>query len=191
MSEHAIVSSPSEQLILVDSTDREIGTMSKSACHEGDGTLHRAFSVFLFNADGDVLMQKRSELKPLWPGFWSNSCCSHPRHGETMAEAVDRRVSEELGVRADLSFLYKFEYQARYEDVGSENELCHVYLGRHDGPFAPNRSEVDDLRFFSQAELASAIETGSEPLTPWFLMEWREIKTRLPDGPEQLISKAI
>ena len=77
-----IVSSDLEQLILVDPNDTEIGSMTKLDCHQGDGVLHRAFSVFVFNSRGDTLLQQRSELKMLWPGYWSNACCRHPRVGE-------------------------------------------------------------------------------------------------------------
>ena len=104
-----IVSFDSERLILVDSLDNEIGTMSKIDCHQGEGRLHRAFSVFLFNAKGELLIQQRSALKKLWPLFWSNSCCSHPREGENITEAVNRRLLDELGIEAvdlELSLIH-------------------------------------------------------------------------------------
>src|SRR5471032_3303829 len=87
----------SESLILVDEADREIGHLSKSECHEGRGILHRAFSVLIFNGHGELLLQQRAASKPLWPLFWSNSCCSHPRRSESMEGAVQRRLREELG----------------------------------------------------------------------------------------------
>ena len=95
-----VVSSDDEPLILVDSRDRELGYLDKSACHDGEGRLHRAFSVFIFNPRGDVLLQRRSRSKRLWPSHWSNSCCSHPRKGETMEQAVHRRIRQELGFAA-------------------------------------------------------------------------------------------
>lgn len=179
MQRSEIVSSPAEQLILVDSDDREIGAMPKKDCHLGDGVLHRAFSVFLFNSAGDVLLQRRSADKPLWPLYWSNACCSHPRVGESLEQAAQRRLREELGVECSLRFLYKFEYQANYADVGAECELCHVYVGESDGPFDPNESELDDLRFFSRVELADRLDAEPDSFTPWFKMEWEAITRAL------------
>ncbi len=124
-----VVSSEDERLILVDSNDRELGTSPKSDCHDGDGVLHRAFSLFVFNADGALLIHQRQADKRLWPLYWSNSCCSHPRAGEDMELAVSRRLEQELGLRANLRFMYKFEYAAAFGDVGSEHELCWVYAG--------------------------------------------------------------
>ena len=98
-----IVSSESEELILVDTQDNETGHRSKSECHDGDGILHRAFSLFLFNGHRELLLQRRSESKRLWPGYWSNSCCSHPRRGESIHTATRRRLSDELNVTATLA----------------------------------------------------------------------------------------
>ena len=113
-----IVSSDEEPLILVEELDRVIGSRSKLACHKGNGVLHRAFSVFLFSDDGDVLLQRRSQEKLLWPGFWSNACCSHPRVGEELLEAVHRRMAQELGVSTAVEFAYKFTYHAQFDNVG-------------------------------------------------------------------------
>ncbi len=174
-----IVSDPSEKLILVDSDDREIGALAKHECHLGEGVLHRAFSIFIVNSEGAVLLQRRAAEKPLWPMYWSNAVCSHPRQGEAVCEAMARRLLEELGVDCKLRFLYKFEYHAHYEDVGSERELCSVYVGRHDGPFDPNRSELADLRFFAREELSRRLAETPEQFTPWFKMEWRLIEAGL------------
>ena len=125
-----VVSSDDEQLILVDSDDREIGFLAKADAHRGRGTLHRAFSLFVFNPAGELLLQQRAEGKRLWPGYWSNTCCSHPRCGEKMDNAVRRRLQEELGMSAELEFLFKFRYQAQYDDQGAEHELCWVYAGQ-------------------------------------------------------------
>ncbi|MGN6334433.1 isopentenyl-diphosphate Delta-isomerase [Mycobacterium sp.] len=110
-----VVSRHDEQLILVDSDDREIGFLAKADAHVGRGTLHRAFSVFVFSPAGELLVQQRAKSKPLWPGHWSNTCCSHPRLGEKMDDAVRRRLQEELGLSAELEFLFKFQYQAQYD----------------------------------------------------------------------------
>ena len=162
-------------LILVDENDREIGTLPKTACHLGGGTLHRAFSVFLFDADGQVLIQERAAGKMLWPGFWSNSCCSHPRPGESVEDAGRRRVREELQVECRLEFLYKFRYQARFGDVGSEHELCYVYAGYPRGTLQADPAEIADLRWVSPAELTREIAAAPERFSPWMKLEWQRI----------------
>ena len=176
-----VVSSDSEELILVDADDNAIGTLSKGRCHDGDGILHRAFSVFLFNADGELLLQQRSAEKRLWPLYWSNSCCSHPRNGETLAEATQRRILEELGVAAELEFVYKFTYHARYGDLGSEHECCSVYLGRTADTLAPNDNEIAAVRFVTPAALNEALATEGDRYTPWFKMEWQRLNDEFRD----------
>jgi len=173
---HRIVSSEAEELILVDEDDNETGHLSKAECHDGDGLLHRAFSLFLFNDRGELLLQRRAESKRLWPGFWSNSCCSHPRRGESMAVATRRRLRDELNVEAPLEFVYKFAYQAAYEDVGSEHELCHVYLGRIPGDIRPNDHEIAEVRFVTAAELDDEKARAPGSFTPWFRQEWLTLK---------------
>ncbi|NOX70122.1 MAG: isopentenyl-diphosphate Delta-isomerase [Gammaproteobacteria bacterium] len=170
-----VVSSENEDLIIVDQDDVEIGTLSKARCHDGDGILHRAFSLFIFNVQGELLLQQRSGGKRLWPLFWSNSCCSHPRQGETMDVAIRRRLDEELGIATDLEFVYKFSYQARYGDLGSENELCSVYVGCCDQPIRPNQSEIVDSRFIAADDLQAELMQSGDRFTPWFRMEWEKL----------------
>ena len=167
-----VVSSEAEELILVDEDDREQGHLSKAACHDGAGILHRAFSAFLFNAAGELLLQQRADSKRLWPGYWSNSCCSHPRRGESMSTATGRRLQEELNLAADLRFVYKFRYQAPYGDLGSEHELCHVFLGRVDDDVRPNEEEIAAIRFVSAEALYAELSDTPERFTPWFKLEW-------------------
>jgi isopentenyl-diphosphate delta-isomerase len=172
-----IVSSEAEELILVDADDNEIGFGSKAECHDGSGILHRAFSVFLFNPAGELLLQKRAASKRLWPGYWSNSCCSHPRRGESMQTATERRLEDELNVgAAALEYVYKFAYQADFGDLGAEHELCHVYLGRIDGLPTANEHEIEALRFVSGEALQAEFETSPSSFTPWFKLEWRALK---------------
>jgi isopentenyl-diphosphate delta-isomerase len=175
MLDHKIVSSDSEELILVDEHDNELGFLSKQQCHDGDGILHRAFSLFVFNAMGELLLQKRSADKRLWPLFWSNSCCSHPRKGESMEVATRRRLQEELDVQADLEFVYKFSYRAQFGEHGSENELCSVYLGRTDQTYSANANEIAEARFISIDALSNELRTNPEEFTPWFKMEWERL----------------
>lgn len=176
-----VVSSESEELILVDEDDCEQGTLSKAACHDGDGLLHRAFSLFAFDSRGHLLLQQRSAEKRLWPLFWSNSCCSHPRSGESMQTATRRRIQQELGIGADLEFVYKFSYHARFGELGSERELCSVFLGRIDNEVQPNRNEIADVRFVSPDELSQALDEDDDSYTPWFQMEWRRLTTEFAD----------
>src|ERR1700716_2473018 len=134
--------SAEDSLILVDEADHGVGHLSKALCHEGRGILHRAFSLLIFNGSGELLIQQRSASKRLWPLFWSNSCCSHPRRAETMEAAVQRRLHEERGLRCPLHFLFKSQYQAQFDATGAENELCSVFVGRSTGPVKADRDEI-------------------------------------------------
>ena len=162
----------SDLLILVDSDDQEIGLMDKTLCHEDQGKLHRAFSIFLFNRSGEVLIQQRATIKPLWGDFWSNTCCSHPRAGESIDSAASRRIEEELGIQAELSFIYKFEYQARFNEQLSENELCSVYFGHFDGAPTPNPNEVQSWKWISRESLTKELRDNADLYTPWLKLEW-------------------
>ena len=175
-SAHRLVSSESEDLILVDADDNETGFLSKAQAHDGQGTLHRAFSVFLFNEEGALLLQQRGATKRLWPGYWSNSCCSHPRRGESMQTATRRRLRDELNVDAELEYVYKFSYQAEFGELGSEHELCHVYLGSISGDVQANDHEIESVRFVSVTDLETEITATPDQFTPWFLMEWRALR---------------
>jgi isopentenyl-diphosphate delta-isomerase len=172
----APLNKPGDMLILVDHDDREIGFRSKEECHQGQGILHRAFSVFLFNDAGEILLQQRSGHKPLWPLYWSNSCCSHPRQGETVEFASRRRVREELGLDTALEFLYKFEYHAPFGDVGSERELCHVFAGHTSGAAAVDPDEIAAVRYISPEGLTQEIEADQSRFTPWMKMEWARLR---------------
>ncbi len=174
-------STESELLILVDTHDQETGSLGKVECHDGDGILHRAFSVFLFNDRGELLLQQRSADKRLWPMYWTNTCCSHPRQGESMQTATERRLQQELNTASTLEFIYKFEYQARFGDLGSENELCWVYLGRIEREATANDAEVAALRFADEKTLQAEIESNPEDFTPWFKMEWQRLNEEFPE----------
>ncbi|MDH3715879.1 MAG: isopentenyl-diphosphate Delta-isomerase [Gammaproteobacteria bacterium] len=174
----ATVSSPKEQLILVDELDNPIGHCGKRDCHTGEGMLHRAFSLFVFNSGGELLLQRRSTEKPLWPSYWSNTCCSHPRRGETMDQAVHRRLAEELGIAAKLSFLYKFQYRARYRDVGTEHEVCWVYTGTSDDQVQANGHEIAEWGFVDPLQLGRELADNPDSYTPWLKLEWAELQSR-------------
>lgn len=175
-----VVSFDSEELILVDADDNEVGFASKGHCHDAEGVLHRAFSVFVFNTRGELLLQQRSDTKRLWPLYWANTCCSHPRRGETMDEATQRRMEQELGFSCDVEFLYKFEYHAMFKELGSEHELCWVYAGVSDPEVKPNRLEVAATRWVSVAAIEQELDSDPEHFTPWFKLEWAQLKKRYP-----------
>ncbi len=180
-SQNRIVSSESEELILVDRDDNELGFLSKSRCHDGAGVLHRAFSLFLFNDDGELLLQQRSAAKRLWPGYWSNSICSHPRRGETMEVATMRRLGDELNFETALEFVYRFCYSAEFDDTGAENESCHVYVGKVRGHVRPNDSEIADIRYVPARAVENELAANPGLYTPWFKQEWRELITAYRD----------
>ena len=182
MAREEIVSNANEELILVDELDREIGFKAKTACHLGKGVLHRAFSIFVLNSSNELLLQQRSGTKMLWPSYWSNTCCSHPRRGEAMEDAVTRRLKQELGFECPLEFLYKFKYQAQFGAIGAEHEYCWVYYGRYDGPVDVNVNEIEAWRWIDVASLERELATTPDRFTPWFKMEWVHIKGNYLDG---------
>ena len=153
-----VVSFDDEKLILVDEYDNVLGFEGKLECHKGDGILHRAFSIFIFNSQNQLLLQKRSEQKQLWPLYWSNSCCSHPRKGENYEIATHRRLKEELGIDTELKYIFQFQYQAKFKDVGSENELCSVYIGRSDDQIIVNENEIAEWKFIDIAQMEREME---------------------------------
>lgn len=175
-----VVSSDAEALILVNASDDVIGYLDKSACHDGEGVLHRAFSLFIFNPQGQLLLQQRAAEKRLWGGFWSNSCCSHPRRGETMELAIHRRLEQELGMTAQLAFAYKFEYSAPFKDLGTEHELCWVYIGQTDSQPVINTNEIGEWRWIDQDQLSAEIDADPGRFTPWLAMEWARLNRDFP-----------
>lgn len=171
-----IVSSDDEALILVDDQDNEIGYLNKADCHAGSGVLHRAFSIFLFDDAGRLLLQQRASGKQLWPMFWSNTCCSHPRRGETLEIATARRLDDELNTSSSLEPVYEFTYHAPFGEIGAERELCHVFLGRVSGEPAMNPTEIAAIRYVTAEELDSELASDHAAFTPWFRMEWERLR---------------
>ncbi len=159
-----------DKVVVVDENDRPLGLEDKSKCHEGKGILHRAFSVLVFNRKGELLLQQRSEKKPLWPLFWSNTCCSHPLEGESYEQAAKRRLQTEMGFACDLRLIGSFRYQASYEDVRSENELCAVLVGDYDGDVHADPEEVASWKWVYLQELREDIAANPREYTPWFKM---------------------
>lgn len=167
-----------ERVVLVSEQDEVLGTMEKMKAHE-NGVLHRAFSVFLFNDQGEMLLQKRAEGKYHSPNQWTNAVCSHPRLNETYLEGAQRRMREELGIEATLSEKFNFIYKA---DVGQnlwEHELDHVFTGSYNGKFHLNNEEVSEVRFISTEELDSEMQAHPELFTEWFKIILEEYKHHL------------
>ncbi|ROO29715.1 isopentenyl-diphosphate delta-isomerase [Salinisphaera orenii MK-B5] len=184
-----VVSFDDEPLIVVDSDDNVLGHMPKAEAHIGEGVLHRAFSIFLFDGNGNTLLQRRADGKQLWGGYWSNSCCSHPRRGESVDMAAVRRLREELGVDARLSFLYRFEYHARFGEAGSEHEMCSVYAARSDAPVSVNPNEISACRPVAPDTLDAELAAHPERYTPWLKMEWPRIRAAHWDTVEALAAR--
>lgn len=157
-----------QKLVLVNKNDKIIGFDTKEKCHEGKGLLHRAFSVYIFNNKDQLLIQKRSRFKNLWPLCWTNSCCSHPHKDEDYVVAGERRVREELGIECRLRMVDQFQYQAKYKNKGSENELCAILLGRYNGKINANTKEIDSWKWISIDRLKKDIEENPSEYTPWF-----------------------
>jgi len=161
-----------EHVVLLDADGNEVGEMEKLAAHRGGGHLHRAFSVFLFDQDGRMLLQRRASSKHHFRDLWTNSCCSHPRPGESVADAGARRVGQELGVTIEPSTLREvgsFVYRA--EDDGSdlvEHEWDHVLVGRFDGDPDPEPDEVGDWRWVERISLDAELAADPAGFTPWF-----------------------
>jgi isopentenyl-diphosphate delta-isomerase len=171
-----VVSYDDEPLVLVNDADDEVGFASKQQCHDGDGLLHRAFSVFLFSPGGAILLQQRSGQKRLWPGVWSTTCCSHPRRGESLRDAVDRRLREELALEAPVEFLFKFRYHARYQSTGAEHEICHVFAGPLLGQPVANPNEIAATTMVQPSALDQELASRPELYTPWLRLEWARVR---------------
>jgi isopentenyl-diphosphate Delta-isomerase len=168
-----------DELILVDSEDNVIGSKTKEECHYKTPTLHRAFSIFLFNDKNELLITKRNNEKKTWPSFWSNTVCSHPRKGEEMNDAVKRRLKEELNIETPLKFLFKFEYEAQYNEEWGEKELDWVFIGRFNSTVTPDNNEISEYAWISTDELKKDIEENSDKYTPWFKLSLERVLENL------------
>lgn len=162
-----------EQVVLVDENDRDLGHMEKIAAHR-EGLLHRAFSVFIFNRKGELLLQQRAKDKYHSGGLWTNTCCGHPRPGEATRQAAERRLKEEMGISATLRPAYRFVYRVDLDDGLSEHELDHVFVGTADGDPRPDSSEAMDWRRVGRADLEQEIDAHPALFTAWFpLCVWQ------------------
>jgi isopentenyl-diphosphate delta-isomerase len=155
-----------EKLILVDENNRARGSAGKTTVHRR-GLLHRAFSIFLLDDRGRVVLQRRSLNKYHSGGLWANSCCGHPRAGERTTPAAHRRLDEELGTASALRFGFFARYQAELDHGMHENELVYVYFGRINGTLAPDPFEIADIALLSPDEIAGRIKREPTAFTVW------------------------
>jgi isopentenyl-diphosphate delta-isomerase len=164
-----------EDVILVNEQDEEIGAMEKMQAHR-EGILHRAFSVFIFNSKGEMLLQQRALKKYHSGGLWTNACCSHPRPGEETQEAAERRLKEELGFETPLEKIFHFTYRSTFDNGLTEHEFDHVFSGRYDGEVNFNKNEVQDFCYRSMAEIESSFLTHPQKFTAWFNIAFPHVK---------------
>ena len=155
------------EVILVNETDEPIGTMEKMEAHR-QALLHRAFSIFIFNSRGEMLLQQRADKKYHSPGLWTNACCSHPQPGEETRAAAERRLFEELGFRTELKELFTFTYRTDFDNGLTENEFDHVFTGVYDGEIQPDRAEVKDYEYRSMKRIEQELKNDPDSFTSWF-----------------------
>lgn len=167
-----------EYILIVDDQDRETGYMEKMEVHK-KGVLHRAFSAMIFNNEGEVLLQKRAKKKYHSPGLWTNSCCSHQRKGETLTEAVPRRIGEELGITCDCKEKFKFKYQIEFDNGLIEHEIDHVFIGHYNGNVFPNEEEVEGVRWVPLNKLNKEMSEHPEDFTYWFKILMKQPEMQL------------
>lgn len=155
-----------ELLILVDEDDYPLGLMEKMEAHK-KGKLHRAFSIFVFNTNMKLLLQQRADTKYHSAGLWSNTCCSHPRHGEKTIDAAKRRLKEEMGLQCDLIFVFSFVYKAELNNGLIEHEYDHVFVGISNEEPITNPNEVKAWKYITLTELKNDIAKNPEQYTEW------------------------
>lgn len=157
-----------EQVILVDEQDNPVGEMGKLAAHQNGGKLHRAFSVFVFDKNGRLLLQQRNPQKYHSGGLWTNTCCSHPAPGEETIAAASRRLQQEMGFTTPLFNAFEFLYKADFSNGLTEWEYDHVIIGHHDGPVQPNPVEVSNYCYQSLEEIKNGMQLKPGNYTEWF-----------------------
>ena len=156
-----------ERVILVNENDEEVGTMPKMEAHE-KAILHRAFSIFIMNEKGETMVQQRAADKYHSPLLWTNTCCSHQRHGESNIEAGKRRLLYEMGFETELKEIFSFIYKAPFDNGLTEHELDHVMLGHFEDDPKINTSEVADWKWMKPSEIRKDISTSPDKYTAWF-----------------------
>lgn len=166
------------EVILVNQEDESIGTMEKMQAHR-EGLLHRAFSIFIFNSDGDMLIQQRAASKYHSAGLWTNACCSHPLPGEETAEAAKRRLMEEMGFVTGLKKIFVFTYRTEFDNGLTEHEVDHVFIGTYEGEIKPDPEEVDNYAYLSMDAIRLSMIREPHLYTSWFKIAFPKLETYL------------
>lgn len=164
-----------QEVILVNERDEPIGTMEKIEAHR-KAILHRAFSVFIFNGKGEMLLQQRALNKYHSAGLWTNACCSHPAPGEDTAAAAHRRLGEELGFNTGLRKIFDFTYQTAFDNGLIEHEFDHVFAGVYEQRITPNPEEVKDFCYKTLDDIQQSLQTHPQKYTSWFHIAFPKVK---------------
>jgi isopentenyl-diphosphate delta-isomerase len=167
-----------DQVILVNERDEPVGEMEKMEAHR-KAVLHRAFSVFIFNGRGEMLLQRRAIHKYHSGGLWTNACCSHPRPDEPVYDAAVRRLREELGFVTMIKPAFQFTYRAEFDNGLTEHEYDHVFIGQYEGLIHPNREEVGDYCYKSMEEIRANLDTHPHKYTEWFKIAFPKLEDHL------------
>lgn len=168
-------------VVLVDENDNETGVMEKIEAHR-KALLHRAVSVFLFDSDGNWILQKRAMDKYHSRGLWTNTCCTHPAPGESDIDSASRRLQEEMGIKCSIRKIFSFVYREKLDNDLTEHEFDHVFTGIFDGEPLINESEVDDWKRISFSELEKDIEINPQNYTYWFKQIYRRVQEHFNDS---------
>jgi isopentenyl-diphosphate delta-isomerase len=171
--------SMAKSLILVDESDNEIGVGDSETVHK-EGLLHRAFSIFVFNSLGELLLQKRADAKNHSGGLWTNTCCSHPSRGDALDTLVHARLREEMGFDCHLKKILSFKYHAHVGNGLFEHEYDHVFVGLFDGQPHANPMEVDDWKWMAVDRLRKDIDANPQAYTVWFRIAFAKVLAYLP-----------
>lgn len=180
-----------ETVILVDEKDNPVGYEDKMIAHSDGGKLHRAFSIFISNSKGEMLLQLRSKAKHHFRNLWTNPCCSHPRKGEELEKAAHRKLRQEFGFDTKLHEGFSFIYKATDPDSGlTEHEFDHVFFGKFDGIPKPNPKEIDDWQWITVGKLRQDLKSNPNRYTPWLRIVLERLETENQDAGDAFSSSA-
>ena len=167
-----------DEVILVDELDNEMGVMEKIEAHK-KGLIHRAFSIFILNNKNELLLQKRAISKYHSGGLWTNSCCSHPKPGENLSIATQRRLTEEMGLTCKLNFAFSFKYKVEFENGLTEHELDHVFIGQSDSIPKANNLEVEEWKYMNCEDIQEDIKKNPDFYTEWFKICFKRLHSHV------------
>ena len=164
-----------KEVILVNENDEAIGSMEKIEAHK-KALLHRAFSIFIFNKKGEMLLQQRASTKYHSPDLWTNACCSHPAPGEETLDSAHKRLQEEMGFDTFLEHAFSFTYQADFDNGLTEHEYDHVFIGTYDGKITPDPNEVKDYCFMKIEAISESMQRHQHKYTSWFRIAFPKLE---------------